>query len=80
MSIQKSKFDLYKGTFYLKPSKPYRGRIFMSNISNRFLENTKLSYVIREFENIITYWFVSASYIYKSINYRVDKNDDYTID
>lgn len=78
--MRKSKFDLYKGTFYLKLSKPYKGRILMSNVSDRLLGNTKLAYLIREFETVIGQWFSSASYLYKKINYRVDKNDDYTID
>lgn len=52
----------------------------MSNVSDRLLGNTKLAYLIREFETVIGQWFSSASYLYKKINYRVDKNDDYTID
>lgn len=78
--MRKSKFDLYKGTFYLKISKPYKGRILMSNVSDRLLSNTNMAYLIKELEAIITQWFSSSSYLYKKINYRVDKNDDYTID
>ena len=78
--MAQSKFDLYKKTFYLKTVKPYKGRILMSNISERLLNNTKLSYLIKELESVISQWFSSASYIYKKIGYRIDKNDDYTID
>lgn len=80
MSIAKSKFDLYKGTFYRKIEKPYKGRILMNNVSERILFNTRMSYLIRELERVITEWFSASSYIYKKIAYRVDKNDDYTID
>jgi hypothetical protein len=80
MSIRKSKFDLYKRTFYRKKEKPYKGRILMNNISQRLLYNTKLSYLILELERIIGEWFTLASYIKKKIAYTVDKDDDYTID
>lgn len=75
-----SKFDLYKKTFYLKRSKPWKKRILMRNISDRILRNTRTAYLVRELEEIIDMWFSSSSYIFKKINYRVDKNDDYTID
>lgn len=80
MSIEKSKFDLYKGTFYRKIEKPYRNRIVMNNVSERLINNTKLSYLIRELERIVMEWFTISSYIKKKIAYRVDKDDNYTID
>lgn len=80
MSVEKSKFDLYKRTFYRKKEKAYRGRILMNNISERLLYNTNISYLILELERIIGNWFTLASYIKKKVAYRVDKDDDYTID
>lgn len=75
-----SKFDLYHKTFYLRGSKPYKGRILMRNVSERLLRNTKMSYLIKELESIIGKWFEASSYIYKKTNYKVNKNDNHTID
>ena len=78
--MEASKYNAYRQRFYAQEIKPYKGRILINNLSRRIIDNTRMGYLIKELEAIIQNWFDSSSYIYKSINYRVDKDDDHTID